>query len=96
MIWDEVVKALVLLVGGFLSATFLMIGIRVLRSDKSVYRKAQERSGSFVNPLRGRLKTVAEGGRDFNVRAGLAVNRKNEWQEQGSLSEDLLDNILRK
>ena len=89
-------KAGVLLVGGIACVSLLKLALTIFRSDKSEYEINRSRSGSFFDPILGRVKTAHDGYRDFRVQAGLAVNTKsNEWVEQGVLSEESVDMILK-
>ena len=94
--FEELYKTAVLAVGGFISITVILLGFRILWSDKNDYRRNQGRSGKFWKSFSGQIKTRENGSRDFRVRAGLTVNRKNQWQEQGALSEEAIDTILLK
>jgi len=92
----ELVKAFVLGVGGFVAITLVMLGLRILFADNADYSRNKERSGGLLGPLVGRIPTRFNGSRDFRVKAGLAINRKNQWVEQGALSEEAIDTVLAK
>lgn len=82
---------------GLLAVACFLVGNRILWSDSCEYRKNRQRTKSLYHVIRGELPTQFEGGRDYRVRAGLAVDRKrNVWVEQGILSEEALDAVLGK
>lgn len=45
--------------------------------------------------FKGDIVRSHDGKRDSVIQAGIAVNSDNEWIEQGRLSEDSVQNILR-
>ena len=96
MDWIELIKSAVLFVGGSFSILFFALGIKLLFSDRSEYQQNRNRYENIFAALTGTVKTVFDGSRDYRVRAGLAVNKKNQWVEQGALSEEALDAVLRK
>lgn len=90
-----VIKVVVFLGGCYFGFLFLVIGIRLVKADKNDYNKNKDRSGRFSEAIFGKVQTVHDGMRDYRVRAGLAVDvRKNQWIEQGTLSEEALDSVL--
>ena len=97
MEWLALIKAVVLVVGGIFAISLFALFWKLIKADGSEYSCNMKRSGNILDPLLGNLKTFHEGGnRDYRVRAGLAVDTKtNQWKEQGTLSEEAVDAILR-
>lgn len=94
MDWAEIKSALVLAIGGASSFTLLVLGLRVLHASKADYDQNRARSGTLLDVLKGKVRTKNNGVRDFRVRCGLAVNKHNQWEEQGALSEEAIDSVL--
>lgn len=91
-----IIKAIVLGVGAVIALAFFNIAFRLLRSDKGEYDLNRKRSGDWSSPFSGRVKTCHDGQRDYRVRAGLAIDKQtNTWVEQGILSDDAVDAVLR-
>ncbi|WP_287962317.1 hypothetical protein [Alcanivorax sp.] len=92
----EVFKALVLFGGVAIFSICIAVATRILTSDKSSYEYNRSRNSKVANALLGRVPTFHEGRRTHHVKAGLAVNTKtNEWVEQGTLSDEAIDSVLR-
>lgn len=72
----EIIRAVILLVGGTLSAALAILAFRVLRADKAEYKQNRRRSGKIFAPLSGDLETYFDGGRGERVAAGLAVDTR--------------------
>lgn len=90
-----IIKVAVFFVGCYFGFVFLVIGIRLAKADKGEYNKNRERTGSLMDVLLGKVHTIHDGRRDYRVRAGLAVDTKqNIWVEQGVLSEEALDSVI--
>ena len=92
----EFIEGIILVAGGTFSLVLFLLGLNFLRADKNAYDMNRELTGGFFKALFGRTKTFHEGTRDYRVKAGLAVYiRKNEWVEQGTLSNESISSILR-
>lgn len=90
-------KPVILIAGGVVVAALLQAGWALLRAPAGEYRLNKQRIPFLLAPLRGTILTQYDGVRDFRSRAGLAVNRRtNEWVDQGTLSEEALDSVLRR
>lgn len=91
----EIIKGLVLLAGSVVSFALLIVGIKILISEKGEYEATRNLTGGIRNALSGRVKTVRGGIRDCRVKAGLAIDKKtNQWVEQGALSEETINSVL--
>jgi hypothetical protein len=64
------------------------LGFTVLKADPREYRLNKEISDS---PLKGTLKNQ---GNDSRSQAGMIINNKNEWVEQGRISDEAIDSVL--
>lgn len=91
---SALIDAIVLGLGGIISIVVFILGLRILSADTACYQQNYERSKRFRDVLFGRVRTKHNGTRDFRVRAGLVVNRNNQWEEQGTLSEEAVDSVL--
>jgi hypothetical protein len=82
-----------------LAFLFLALGYRLLkvyRTDRTEYMRNQLRNVSLAAAIRGEASSFYDGVRDERVSAGIAVDTKrNEWVEQGKLSEEAISNVLR-
>ena len=94
MDWLDVKNAIVLAAGGFSAMTLLILGIRILGASRAEYEQNNARSGTPLDVLKGMVRTKRDGVRDSRVRCGLAVNRYQQWEEQGALSEEAIDGVL--
>jgi hypothetical protein len=81
-----------------LAFTFFAIAyklLRLYRTDRVEYVRNQQRSESTASVIRGDAKSFYDGVRDERVAAGIAVDtKKNEWVEQGKLSEEAVASLL--
>lgn len=85
----------VFLSGGF-GVVFLYLAYKLATADEHEYRLNQSRSGNWKNPWLGNLSTFHEGNRDERVYSSLTVDLKtNQWREQGRLSEESIDTVVR-
>lgn len=87
-------KFILVLFGGMIAITFFALGVKLLLSDSCAYDSNRKKCGKFVNPLKGTVPSFNNGNRDYRVCAGLSINRKNQWTEQGALCEESVDSIL--
>lgn len=93
----EFLKPVVLIFGTIIVSALAQTGFALWRAHSGDYRLNRERMSSWLDPLRGTSATHYDGVRDFRVRAGLAIDtRTNQWVEQGTLSEESLDSVLRR
>ena len=94
---EELFKLLVLAIGGTVSVSLVILSFRILRASSDEYRRNQQRIGRVRNLLFGHVATRHAGVRDYRVRAGLSISKKdNCWEEQGALSEEAIDSVLYK
>jgi hypothetical protein len=69
---------------------------RLLRGNTQAYEQNRLRTGSFWVALFGRVPSDFDGRRDYNVSAGIAINRnRNEWVDQGRLSAEAVEATVR-
>lgn len=95
MVISEVIDALVVLLGGVISIGLFALAFKILFANKADYEINRERSNSIVSVVRGNIRTKHGEHRDFRVQAGLAVDKKkNEWAENGALSEESIDSVI--
>lgn len=92
----EIFKAAV--IGGGLTLAFVLLrtGILILRADRSTYERNRLRTRTTGDAIRGDVSTTYDGARDYQVAAGIAIDRRhNRWIEQGKLSNEAIANVLR-
>lgn len=90
------VKAGGLLVVGTIIAALINLLMRLWRADRNEYDANREAVPTWGALFTGRVNTRVGGVRNFRLRAGLAVDTNtNTWVEQGRLSEEALDSVLR-
>jgi hypothetical protein len=93
---NALVQSVIIFGCGVLAITFLFVGMRLWLTDKGEYDRNYERIGSFLDAIRGRVGTWHNGARHFRVNAGLAIDtQSNEWIEQGAISEEAIDAVLK-
>jgi hypothetical protein len=93
----DVLKGAGIFVSGAIGVSCLLFAYQILFGNRQEYERNRRRIGGLGNLLSGRVSTVADGGRDYRVAAGIAINRKtNEWVEQGRLSQEALLSALRR
>ena len=81
---------------GSISVILFITGVKVLSADKAVYKANLKATGHLLNPIKGKVPTFRDGGRDHNVCAGLAYDLKgHRLIEQGTLSDESIESILR-
>lgn len=80
---------------GFLAAFLLFSAIRVFCVNTAKYHKNKARSQSLLSVFRGDLLRDQNERRPI-IQSGIAINAKNEWVEQGRLSDEAVKDILRK
>lgn len=91
----DMLKAVVLLVGGITSTILMMLSYKFLAANRTEYRLNRDSTGGLWNVLTGRVKRHPDGKRTYRVRAGIAIDtKKNQWIEQGTLSEEAIDSLL--
>ncbi len=92
----ELIKAVLVCAVGVITVTSIAVGLKILFSDTNEYNRNKRKTGSWLNPIMGTVRTSPEGiGRDHSISAGLAVNvRTDTWVEQGKLSDEAIDAIL--
>jgi hypothetical protein len=95
----DVLKGVALLVLIPLGFTFLIVTYRLVRiyytTGRADYIRNRDRSRSFRNVIRGEVSSFYDGTRDERVSAGIAIDtNKNEWAEQGKLSEEAISSVL--
>jgi hypothetical protein len=93
----EIVQAIGLIVTGGFAIACGFLAYRVISGNKIEYDRNRRRSGSLLRTLLGKLPSSFDGTRDSRVSAGIAVDReKNEWVEQGRLSDEAVAAALRR
>lgn len=95
MEFSSVFYNLTAIVFGFISLAFGVLAIYVFFSDPLEYRRNKKRSRNFSSTLKGKIARAHDGFRDSRVHAGIAINSKNEWDEQGRLSDESINGIFR-
>ncbi len=71
-----------------ISAVILFrLGVTILKSDPTEYKLNREITKS---PFKG----VVNPRKDSRAQAGMIINKKNEWVEQGRISDEAIDSIL--
>lgn len=93
----EIVQAAALLLTGliFIGSAYLLL--RLVTGDSMSYERNRARTGGFIKNLRGEVPQVSDGTRDSRVAAGIAIDvKKNEWREQGKLSDEAVAAVLRR
>ena len=96
MNWEISLRLIALYLGGFFTIVWAAITLKLILTSPYNYKKISKINGSFWDVLKGCSPTRHNGYRDYQKKAGLAVDLKNnKWIEQGTLSEDSLDSILR-
>lgn len=80
---------------GIGSIALAVLAVYVFFSDPLEYRRNKSRSKNIKSSAMGTISRSHDGFRDSRVHAGLAVNNKNEWVEQGRLSDESIDGIFR-
>ncbi|MCB1735174.1 MAG: hypothetical protein H6981_06125 [Gammaproteobacteria bacterium] len=68
---------------------------KIFTADRGLYQSNRERYRSWWNGLTGRVPTKHDGIREPGAAAGLAVNRHGKWIENGTLSDESIDLILK-
>ena len=82
--------------GGF-GIACLFLAYRVAFGNKLEYDRNRRRAGNFKKTFFGQVPSTFDGTRDSRVSAGIAVDsRKNEWVEQGRLSNEAVASALRR
>jgi hypothetical protein len=94
MFWADVLTPIAIVLGTMTAVALVLFGLRLWSADNLSYLRNYERSKSLVDVVRGTINTTRDGTRDHATQAGLAVNKKNEWTEQGTLSEEAIDSVL--
>lgn len=94
----EILRALGLILTGSAAIACLIVAAKILGANKIEYALNQERTPGFLPAVRGELKTVFDGSRDYRVASGLVVDlgERNKWKEQGRLSEEAVSGIFRR
>lgn len=93
----EIFRAFVALALGATGVLCLIFAYQIFRGNGREYERNRHRIGGIKNVLSGKVATVADGGRDYRIAAGIAIDRnKNEWVEQGKLSSEALLSALRR
>jgi len=93
----EILKAVGIFASGAFGVSCLFFAYQVFTGNKSEYERNRRRLGGFKSVFSGSVPTVADGGRDYQVAAGIAIDRKtNQWVEQGKLSTEALLAALRR
>lgn len=91
-----VLKAVILLAGGYFSVYLLSLARSVRNADRNEYKNAKQLSESLSTVLRGKVKTYHDGIRDGRVKAGLAVDlTNNKWVAHGALSKESIDSVFK-
>lgn len=94
MNWTDFFQGVGLLVVAVVSGSFLVVAFHLARADRSDYDRNRERSPRRRDPLAGTLRAEHDGERDFRVRAGLAVRKRDQsWVEQAMLSNEAVDSL---
>jgi hypothetical protein len=79
-----------------LGICLIRVGIVVFRGNRNEYNRNRNRlGGSLLRVIRGDIPTKYDGTRDDKVAAGVAIDlKRNEWKEQGRLSDEALRDAL--
>lgn len=92
----ELMIAVAVCVGVSAACACFWMAIAILRSDRSAYERTRVRARSTTAALKGEVPTSYDGARDYQVAAGIAIDRRNNrWVEQGKLSNEAIANVLR-
>lgn len=92
----DLVAGLLLAFIGTCGVSLLFAGLKLLFGDSEQYKRNRVRTSSFRRAITGCLPTMHEGGRDYRVSAGIAVNTKTgKWVEQGRLSDEAVQATAR-
>src|SRR5690349_8002815 len=92
---NELIEGVAIFALGMASVTCGLLAWRLFRGNRIEYDRNRRRSPSILKAVKGEIPTTHEGGRDYRVSAGIAVNRKNEWVEQGRISSEALSATVR-
>ncbi|MFO1080358.1 MAG: hypothetical protein U1E23_07020 [Reyranellaceae bacterium] len=94
--FQEVIRAFVIAGGLTLAFVFVRIGVAILRADRSTYARNRLRTRTTGDAIKGDVSPNYDGARDYQVAAGIAIDRRrNQWIEQGKLSNEAVANVLR-
>ncbi|MCF8470312.1 MAG: hypothetical protein K9G30_05975 [Parvibaculum sp.] len=92
----DLVGAILTAVSLLLGVCLIRIGFVVLRGNRNEYNRNRNRlEKSLLRVISGNIPTKYDGTRDDKVAAGVAIDlKKNEWKEQGRLSDEALRDAL--
>lgn len=95
----EIVNFVIIVMSGGLAMAGVAVAYRLWQGDSSEYDRNRERVRrcTWRQIFEGRVPAMFGDGRDYRIAAGLAVDRrKNEWVEQGRLSDEAVSSIFRR
>lgn len=96
MLWLVLLKYLFAFLLSIIGIALLVFSYKLSTGNESDYRNNKLRTHKWYYPFAGGLSTFHDGYRDDRVHAGIAVDmKKNEWREQGALSEEAIDSTTR-
>lgn len=91
----EIIVAAAVCAGVTAAAACFWVALAILRSDRAGYDRMRLRTRSIVDVVKGDVSTSYDGARDYQVAAGIAIDKKrNRWVEQGKISNEAIANIL--
>ena len=93
----QIVQAIGLVVTGGFAIACIFLAYRVAFGNKIEYERNRHRAKNIKRTVLGLVPSIFDGTRDARVSAGIAVDRKkNEWLEQGRLSNEAVASALRR
>lgn len=88
----QLIEGVFVAAGGLFAVGLVALGLRMFRADKADARINGQLVGPLRNALKGQVRPVTHGTRDYRIKTGIAVDlSKNEWVEQGRLSDEAVD-----
>ena len=93
----EILRYVALLATGLVGVSSLLLAYRIWSGDKIAWERNRRLSGGLMRVMRGEVPTMADGGRTYQVSAGIAIDRKTrKWKPQGRLSDEAIASALRR